>query len=271
MEQVQGGDCGRIEPHHRGGRRRHLHGPLKMRVAKLAAQHAGHGLRIGVPQGDLDRQIRAARIGQRQPRGNQGAFEDHRPRGGQIDVRPDADVAAADAGNPVPAGGRVEARVVHAERAAVGSGLAGGLFADAAGRRRLVNTHRQGVERAGAGERGDVKAPPQKGAVDAAQVGAVEIDLGLPVDAVKIEPEFPAGSRSGKGELVAVPEVRVEEGIRDLQLVVAIVRIRQRARVQVAHQRRSRHGGREPVLAVRPGLRERLARRCDQRVALDAP
>jgi len=73
-----------------------------------------------------------------------------------------------------------------------------------AGRRRLVNTHRQGVERAGAGERGDVKAPPQKGAVDAAQVGAVEIDLGLPVDAVKIEPEFPAGSRSGKGELVAV-------------------------------------------------------------------
>src|ERR1039458_4073498 len=72
-------------------------------------------------------------------------------------------------------------------------------------------------------------------------------------------------------ELVPVPEIRVEERIRDGADVVAVIRIGNRSIVPIAGEHGGGDGGHQPVLILEAGPGERRAVGRNQRIALDSP
>ena len=116
-----------------------------------------------------------------------------------------------------------------------------------------------------------VEDAPDEGAIDASQLLTVQIDIGFPVDAVEIQ-EDPVFLEVGRHlELVAVPEVRIEERLRDIQLVIGIIRVRHRPDVLVAAQDRARHRRHNPALGIERGCRDFLALRRYLRGTLQFP
>ena len=107
----------------------------------------------------------------------------------------------------------------------------------------LVGEQRRDVER-GVGER----------AFDAADLRAVEHHVGLPVDAVEIQPHAvvgrPAAPVGRQAEADPVAEGRVEIGVADIQLVVAEIRIGEHVVVEIARKHGSRHRGGNPGAGI---------------------
>ena len=121
-------------------------------------------------------------------------------------------------------------------------------------------------------ESGDVEPSAHVAAVNAAHLLPVEIDLGLPVDAVEVEPEMlPRVRCGGRNKFVAIPEVGAEEGVGDCVLVVTEVGVGDGAVVQVAGEDRPRHGGDHPVLVCEACGGNLLAIRGHERGALQTP
>ena len=111
------------------------------------------------------------------------------------DVAPYSDVASADCGHPIPSGGGVIGGIVAAERAAV-DGASSFIFG-AAGVSVSDDADGEGVGGSGMNEGGDIEAAAHESAIDAAELLAVEIDVGLPVNAVEVEPEVLVGWMAG--------------------------------------------------------------------------
>ena len=126
-------------------------------------------------------------------------LDGHAAGHGEEDVVPDAGVAAANGGNPVPADGGVEGGVVGAQRAAVLVGALEGLLLDAARGGVLLYAHGERVLPAGRELAGHVETGADEGAFDAAELLAVEEDVGLPVDAVEIQPDAAVPGAAGGG------------------------------------------------------------------------
>ena len=110
-----------------------------------------------------------------------------------------------------------------------------------------------------------------KGTLNAAEFLAVEVDVGLPVDAVEVEEQTLTLKALGQSELVAIPEVRVEERLRNLENVVGIVGVGYGTGILVAGENGARYGGYDPALVVKVGCSNSLARSLNLRRALYAP
>ena len=242
---------------------------LSLDVAEVDAQRAGDGLHFLIVERGLDGDVGVGGVGERKRGGDERRLEGDGAGSGEGDVVPDAVVAAADGGDPVPAGGGVEGGVVAAERAAVDG--AAGLIFRAAGVGIGDDADSEGVGCAGMDEGGGVEAAAHHAAVDAPEVLAIEIDFGLPVDAVEVEPEVVAGCERGPDEFVAIPEVAAEEGIGDGVLVVAEVGVGDGVVVEVAGEGGAGNGGDHPVGIGEAGLSDLFAGGRDERGALEFP
>ena len=105
-------------------------------------------------------------------------------------------------------------------------------------------------------EEKDKQIDEEKSALDAAQRLAIEKDLRLPVDALEIQPGTLSGDERRRGELVAIPEIGVEEGVGDHGLVVAEIGIGDGTCIVVAGEDGAGDGGHQPVSVGVTGLRE---------------
>ena len=234
-------------------------------------QGTGNGLRAVIAQRGFDGDVRARGVGQGQLGIHVGVLDGHAAGHGEEDVVPDAGVAASDGGDPVPTDGGVERGVVGAQRAAVFIGALEVLFFDAAGSGVLQDAHGEGALAAGRKFAGDIETRAGEGAFHAAEFLAVEVDIGLPVDAGEIQPHLLPGAGRGRRELVAIPEIGVEERVGDHGLVVAEIGIGDRAGIVVAGEHGARHGGHQPVAVGKTGLREGDAGGLHLRIALHLP
>ena len=105
-----------------------------------------------------------------------------------VDAAPDADIAATNGGNPVPANRRVIGRVIDSERAAVLSRILQSLLLGASRRVVLLDVNCQRVLGPGEQTAGNVEAPAYEAAFDTAKFFAVQLTSALPVNPVEIEP-----------------------------------------------------------------------------------
>ena len=100
-----------------------------------------------------------------------------------------------------------------------------------------------------------VEPAANEGAVNAPHRLMVEIDLRLPVDAVEVEVGMLSVGSLGRGDRGAVPEVGLEETLRNLPHLVGVAVVGDGTDIHVARQHRTRHRGFDPlVVAVAPQL-----------------
>ena len=145
------------------------------------------------------RNILVAMVGKHYGRGHCGEGVTQSQRGGhdwvahghiagscQVNVIPDADVAATDGRNPVPADCGMESGIIGAEDTAVEVGILLGLDFHTARIGIGDNKHFQFIVFFFQIGR-DIKFSALEGSLDASQVVAVQCHLGFPVDAVKVE------------------------------------------------------------------------------------
>ena len=85
------------------------------------------------------------------------------------------------------------------------------------------------------------------------QICAVEPDVRLPVDGIEIKEHPLSPPVAGHRELIPIPEISRKEAVRDLELPVVIVRIRDGSGVQPGDEDRSGDRGREPAAVVISG------------------
>src|ERR1035437_6958359 len=161
------------------------HRRFERQVAEMAAQRSGPRSGFVVAEGRFDGDVATGR------RGDEGILDRHRAGGVQVYGGPDAGVAAADGGDPVPSDGGMVGGVVGAQRAAVLAGAIEGLLRHASRRGVLLDAHRQRVLRAGAQVACDIEPAAHEAAFDAADLFAVQVDLGLPIDTVEVQPDMP--------------------------------------------------------------------------------
>ncbi len=138
--------------------------------------------------------------------------------------------------------------IVRAERASVLADVLQSLLLAAAGRGVFLDADCQRVDFAGQQLAGHIEAPAHESALDAAELLAIQKDIGLPVNAVEVEPRDFSGRDRRGGELGAIPEVGVEVRIRNVELVVAEVRIGNRSDIEVGSEHGAGNGGDDPVV-----------------------
>ncbi len=269
--QAQRGFGGGIELHGLRGVGGNRDGLLKSSIAEAPAQLAADGGTREIRERGLQRNLRRRSIGRNRNRVGLRIFDAHGAGRTQKHIAPDAGVAAADGGNPVPADRSVHGGIIRAQHAAVLAGTLKIFFRDAAGVGILENAHRQRVRLTRAQQRGDVETAGDESAVDAAQPLAVEEHFRFPVDAIEIEKDVAAGRRRRSGEFGAVPEIGIEERVRDGILVVTIIGIGDGAVVEVTGKHGGGDGGDHPIGVAESGGRERGTRGMDLRSTLETP
>ena len=143
-----------------------------------------------------------------------GFFDEHGTGGGERDLLPDAGVAVADGGEPVPADGGEEGGAVDGGDAAVrADAIAQGVFVRDAGMGLRRDEHGEHGLLAWLHVRGDVEDAADEGAASLADLGAVDPDVGGVVDAVKVEPDVVASVGLGNIDERAVPVRGVAEAL----------------------------------------------------------
>ena len=75
----------------------------------------------------------------------------------------------------------------------------------------------------------------------------------------------------GRSEFGAVPKIRIEERIRDVKLVRAKVRVRDRASIEIRSEYRARNRRDHPLLILEARLREGFSTSHDQAGPLQPP
>ena len=148
--------------------------------------------------------------------GDEGIFDADGAGLGEVDVLPEADVAVADAGDPVPADGAEEGGAVLREDAAVGTGAVGeSLFDGRAGVGRGEDVDGEGGGFSRGDVWGDVEIAAGEGAANGGDLFAVDPEVGDVVNAVEVEPEVAVGGERWGGELGAIPPGSAGEGVGD--------------------------------------------------------
>ena len=115
-----------------------------------------------------------------------------------------------------------------------------------------------------------IEAPAHESAFNAAKLLAIQKHLGLPVDAVEVKPRSLLRI-CRRGEFGAIPEVGVEKRIGNLKLVLAKVRVGDRAHIQIRRKYRPRHRRHQPTGILIPWLRQRIATGPNQARPLQTP
>ena len=171
--------------------------------------------------------------------GNEGVFDDDGAGGGERDREPDAGVAVADGGEPVPTDGGEEGGTVDGGFATV--------FADAEGDGVLVRYAGVWLWRdedgesgcaAGLDEGGDVEVAAEEGSAHGAGLVAVDPDVGGVVDAGEVQPGLAAFVGGWDGEGGAVPVAGFVEALGDGTHVFAVERLG----VDLVVDQRGEHG-----------------------------
>ncbi len=146
-----------------------LDGPLEGDVFNGAFEDAGLRLVGDVFDRGLDGDIGGVRAGQRQVRGDERVFDEHGAGGGEIDLLPDAGVAVANGGEPVPADGGEEGGAVERGDAAVlAEAVFQGVFMRHAGVGLRGDEHGDDGFLAGLDAVGDVELAADEGAAGGA-------------------------------------------------------------------------------------------------------
>ncbi len=141
--------------------------------------------------GGLNSNVGGIGLRQRKIGGDQRIFQRDRAGGGEKNLLPDAGVAIANRGNPVPADGAEKGGAVDGGDAAVlADAVAQGVFVRNAGMRLRRDEHGDDGLLAGLYLRGDVEDAADERAAHRADLHAVDPDFGGVVDAVEVEPDM---------------------------------------------------------------------------------
>ena len=98
---------------------------------------------------------------------------------------------------------------------------------------------------------GDVEAAAHEAAIDASQLLAIEEDSAFQLMPSKLS--HASCPRAARGlELCAIPEVGIEEGVGDVELVLPEVRVGDRADVQIRGKDGAGHGARTQSASANP-------------------
>ena len=182
-------------------------GELEGRVAEGATERA-----LDAPGGIVDQRhlridLGGSGVRQRQDRADKGILDADCALVGDIDIVPDADIAAADRRDPVPADGRVHRGIVCADNAAVLVGTVCGLFLDGPVMDVLMDEDCE-VVTAFLQDAGDIELSLAESPFDTAERYTVQVYVGLPVDPVEMQ-ELTLGIDVSI-ECVTIPERRTE-------------------------------------------------------------
>ena len=188
----------------------------------------------------------------------------------QINIVPNADVAASNRRNPVPSDRRVEGRIVGTENAAVEVGRLLVFQFCTARIRAFLNLHRQHVHAVVQIAR-HVGFSAQESPLDAVDFPSVQPNICLPIDAVEIQENALSAHLLRHSELASIPEIAVEKRLADREQIVVVVGIRQRAGVHIRHQNRRRHRRHRPRRGIKALFRDIFTRCRHLRSALQTP
>src|ERR1700739_1750797 len=161
---------------------------LELGVAEASTKNAGDRCGMMIDQIDGDGDVGARSVRQGECGIHESIIERDCAGFGQINVAPDARVSATDRWKPTPADGSVIGRVVCAEGSAIFAGALEAFLLAASGCGVLFDAHCKGVWLIREQLAGDVEASAHEAAFDAAEFLSVEEDVGLPVNAVEVEP-----------------------------------------------------------------------------------
>ena len=169
----------------------------------------------------------------------------------QINIVPDADVATADAANPVPAHRCMERGIIGSEQTTI---VIGGLLVLEFRATRmgtllyLYSQHIHSIAQIAS----DVGLATHEGTFDAVRLLSVEPDVRLPVDAVEVQEHTLSLHLVGYAELTAIPEVTIEERFAREHKVIVVVRVGQGTSVHIRHEHRGGHSSCRPRRGVEP-------------------
>src|ERR1035437_551951 len=103
--------------------------------------------------------------------------------------------------------------------------------------RRIIfyNAYGKYIFTAGNKHTGNIEFATDESAADTSEIMTIQVNLRFPVDAIKIEVHLFTFVRSRRCEYITIPKVRIEIGIRNKELVIAVIRIGQCAIIQITH------------------------------------
>src|ERR1700733_7111228 len=198
---------------------------IEMEIAYFAMQYAALFFGRVIRQVALNTQIGAGNIGPRKIGDNKRIADSHVATGAKSHVVPNANISPRNGRQPVPAEAGEERRAIQSQFAAVGEPVLEGFGFDRAGVGNFVDQDSQAISRVGSDQFCDIEFGADERTVDIADVGAVDVNVGFPVNAIEVEPETIIGKGSN-GERVAVPEIVVgEKSVIDIETLIAIKRI----------------------------------------------
>src|SRR6201998_2047509 len=240
-------------------------------VAQLEVKCAAEGTSLMVDDVGLQRQVRGRCIGKRKLGGDKVVFDCDCFSNREKYVSPDTNVTAAHGRDPLASNTCVIGRIVGTESAAVLGADFKCLLLGATRRGIFLNTDCECVHATGQKFLRYVELAAHEAAFNPAQFLTVQKHFCLPINSVEVEPCELVSSFLRSRELRAIPEIRVEIGIGNVELVLAEVRIRNRTDVRVRGQYRAGHRSHQPVCIVEGGLRQCLTRIPDEVCSLYAP
>ena len=226
-----------------------------------AGQNTGLGAIGYVADGRLDGQVGGIGARQRQVRGDGWVRQDDRATGRQDHVLPEAGIAVANGGDPVPADAAQEGWPIQASHTAVGAGAGGdGLFVGSPGMRLRKDVHGQAIRFAHRHIGGHIKDAPRKGALDGPHLAAIDPHLGDVVDPFERQPHTFAGAGRGRRESGAIPIRSAAERVGYLvgAVILTVEWIRIDAFVNQGGQHSARNGGLVPTARLIVAAGDRL-------------
>ena len=117
----------------------------------------------------------------------------------------------------------------------------------------------------------DIDTPTNKRPFHAIYLLSIEVDVCLPIDAIKVQEHMFAQHSLGNVERTTIPKVGIKERFGNHEQVVGIVWIGYGTDVHIARQHRGRHCGRYPLTVVKGSLRNLFARCPHLRGTLQSP
>ena len=128
----------------------------------------------------------------------------------KLHIVPDTDISAADRRDPVPADRCMEGRIVRSQDSSVEVCALLVLFLDSSQVAVLHDLYRKNIL-SGNNQLRHIQFAADERAFDVACFPAVQIDMSLPVDSVKVQEHPVFDETFGNRKLVTVPEIGIEE------------------------------------------------------------
>ena len=153
----------------------------------------------------------------------------------------------------------MERRIVITQDSPIKIGIHLILFLDSTWMLILHNLHGQHVL-ARHEQFTDVDSSTNKRPFHAIYLLSIEVDVSLPIDAIKVQEHMFAQHYLGNAERATIPKVGIEERFGNHKQMVGIVWIGYGADVHIARQHRGRNCGRYPLTVVKGCLCNLFAR-----------